>query len=133
MEQAPFIGHGTGSIAEQFQRAAASESGAAGVATDNPHNQIFAVAIQLGLAGAIVLLAMWIAHLVLFQNGGLVGWIGMTVVIENIVSSAVNSHLFDFNNGWLYIFGIGVAGGVTLRRGDANLRRDDAVSWSASP
>ena len=31
--------------------------------TNNPHNQTFAVAIQLGLVGALVLWAMWIAHL----------------------------------------------------------------------
>jgi hypothetical protein len=40
---------------------------AVGVATVNPHSQIFGVAIQVGLTGATVLLAMWIAHYFLFQ------------------------------------------------------------------
>jgi O-antigen ligase len=48
---APVIGHGTGSIAEEFRRARTGETGAASVAPVNPHNQIFAVAIQLGLLG----------------------------------------------------------------------------------
>ena len=34
---------------------------------------------------------------------------------ENIVSSLFNSHLFDFGQGWLYVFGVGVIGGVVLR------------------
>jgi O-antigen ligase len=115
---APIIGHGTGSILEQFRRAAAAETGASGVATDNPHNQTFAVAIQLGAVGAVVLLAMWIAHLMLFRGGGLTAWVGMIVVIQNVISSLVNSHLFDFSQGWLYVFGVGVAGGMVLRERD---------------
>ena len=50
---APFIGHGTGSIPEQFRRVTVSGTGAASVATVNPHNQVFAVAIQLGLVGGV--------------------------------------------------------------------------------
>ena len=114
--RAPILGHGTGSIAEQFQGLTAGASGAAGVATVNPHDQTFAVAIQIGLVGALVLWAMWIAHLLLFRGTGSAAWIGAVVVIENIVSSTVHTHLFDFSNGWLYVFGVGVAGGAVLRR-----------------
>ena len=99
--EAPLIGHGTGSIAQEFRRAKVGETGAASEAPVNPHNQIFAVAIQLGLLGAAVLLAMWAAHLMLFRGGGLVAWIGMIIVVQNIVSSLFNSHLFDFSQGWL--------------------------------
>ena len=112
---APLIGHGTGSIAEQFRNAAAGQSGAAGVASVNPHNQVLAVAIQLGLVGAAVLLAMWGAHLALFRGGGLTAWIGLVVVVQNVVSCLFNSHLFDFTQGWLYVFGVGVTGGMALR------------------
>lgn len=112
---APLIGHGTGSIAEQFRNAAAGQSGAAGVASVNPHNQILAVAIQLGLLGAAVLLAMWGAHLALFRGGGLTAWFGLVIVVQNVVSCLFNSHLFDFTQGWLYVFGVGVTGGMALR------------------
>jgi O-antigen ligase len=112
---APIIGHGTGSIPQQFRNAAIGESGAAAAASKNPHNQIFAVAIQLGAVGALVLLAMWAAHVLLFTGGGLIAWIGMTVVADNFLSSLFNSHLFDTGQGWLYIFGVGVAGGMVLR------------------
>ena len=73
------------------------------------------MAIQLGLIGAAVLWALWIAHLLLFRGNGLVAWIGLVVVVQNIVGSLFNSHLFDFTQGWVYIFGVGVAGGVALK------------------
>ena len=38
------------------------------------------------------------------------------VVIQNITSSLFNSHLFDFTQGWLYVFGVGVCGGTLLNR-----------------
>jgi hypothetical protein len=117
---APLIGHGTGTIAEQFRLAAAGQTGAAAsIATVNPHNQIFAVAIELGLVGAAVLLAMWCAHFMLFRGADLFAWIGMIVVLQNVASCLVNSHLFDFTQGWLYVFGVGVAGGMVLRPGAA--------------
>jgi hypothetical protein len=37
------------------------------------------------------------------------------VVVQNIVGSAFNSHLFDFLQGWTYVVGVGVAGGMMLR------------------
>jgi hypothetical protein len=116
---APIIGHGTGSIAKEFREIAIGKTGASAEATVNPHNQTFAVAIQLGIVGMGALWAMWIAHLLLFRGGGIVAWLGTVVVVENIISSTVHSHLFDFNNGWLYVFGVGVLGGTILRQRDA--------------
>lgn len=115
VEHAPIIGHGTGSIPQQFRKAAVGESGAAAATSANPHNQILAIAIQLGAVGTIVLLAMWTAHIRLFTGGGLAALAGFTVVAENFLSSLFNSHLFDTGEGWLYIFGVGVAGGMVLR------------------
>ena len=116
---APAFGHGTGSIAEQLRLAASGSSGTASAAAAvNPHNQIFAVAIQLGIVGAGVLLAMWAAHFLLFRGAGLLALIGTFIVVENFTSSLVTSHLFDFGQGWLYVFGVGIIGG-TVRRNDA--------------
>ena len=119
VETAPVIGHGTGSITEQFRQSEHGHNSASSVYADNPHNQIFAVAIQLGLIGTVVLLAMWLAHLLLFAGGGLTAWIGTIVVVQNVVSSLFNSHLFDFTSGWLYVFGVGIVGGMMLRARDA--------------
>jgi len=129
VETAPIIGHGTGTIAEQFRNAVtAGHDSASSAPSENPHNQIFAVAIQLGLLGTAVLLAMWLAHLLLFAGGsGLTAWIGTIVVVQNVVSSLFNSHLFDFTSGWLYVFGVGVVGGMVLRQ------RDSASTKAARP
>ena len=87
VRDAPLVGHGTGSMADLFRRSAIGQTGAAGVATVNPHSQIFGVAIQLGLAGAAVLLAMWVAHYFLFRAPSWIAWVGTVVVVENVVSS----------------------------------------------
>jgi O-antigen ligase len=113
--EAPVIGHGTGSILEIFRRATIGETGVAGMVSGNPHNQTFTVALQLGLVGAAVLYAMWLAHLLLFGGNGFVPWIGLVIVVQNVVGSLFNSFLFDFTQGWIYVFGVGVTGGMVLR------------------
>ncbi len=57
----------------------------------------------------------------LFREDRAIAWLGTVVVVENIVSSLFHTHLFDFNNGWLYVFGVGVLGGVVLRQRDVVL------------
>jgi len=120
---APIIGHGTGSIAREFQRVTAGKTGVAATPTVNPHNQTFAVAIQLGLLGAVVLWATWIVHLALFRGPGVLTWLGLVVVVENVLSSTVHSHLFDFNSGWLYVFGVGAIGGTILKERDSESKK----------
>jgi O-antigen ligase len=114
--EAPLLGHGTGSMPDLYRRAAEGQSGAAAVVSVNPHNQFFGVAIQLGLIGGAILIAMWIAHFALFRGSDLVAWLGIVMVTQNVISSLFNSHLFDFFHGWLYVFGLGVVGGMALRR-----------------
>jgi hypothetical protein len=35
-------------------------------------------------------------------------------VVQNVASSLFNSHVFDFEEGWIYVLGVGVAGGMCL-------------------
>ncbi|WGD48810.1 O-antigen ligase family protein [Bradyrhizobium sp. CB1650] len=120
--EAPLLGHGTGSIKRQFERTAAGRSGLDAEIVSNPHNQTLNVAVQWGLVGVALLYAMWFAHLRLFTGDGLAAWTGLVVVAQNIASSLLNSHLFDFHEGWMYVLGVGVAGGMALR---ANAERHD--------
>ena len=113
--EAPVIGHGTGSIRDRFRRSAAGQSGMAAMAAANPHNQTFAVAIQLGMLGTAALFAMWLAHMMLFRGEGFVAWVGLVIVTQNVVGSLFNSHLFDFTQGWGYVIGVGVAAGAMLK------------------
>jgi len=88
--EAPLLGHGTGSTAAVFARTAAADPTAPTGAT-NPHDQILATAIPLGLVGAALLLAMWAAHLRMFLWPGPIAWIGLSVVAQNFVGSLFNS------------------------------------------
>jgi O-antigen ligase len=115
--EAPVFGHGTGSTRGLFEQAAIGQVGAAAEVIGNPHNQTLNVAIQWGIAGIAVLYAMWLRHLLLFRGDGLANWIGLLVVVQNIFTSLFNSHLFDFHEGWMYVLGVGVAGGMVLKAG----------------
>ncbi|MET0866603.1 MAG: O-antigen ligase family protein, partial [Pseudorhodoplanes sp.] len=109
---APVLGHGTGTVRDRYEKAVAAE-GTKVQATVNPHNQILMVAIPLGAIGAVLLIAMWIAHFALFVRGaGLAAWIGLVIVAQNVIGGLFNTHLFDFVQGWIYIFGVGAMGGV---------------------
>jgi O-antigen ligase len=131
--EAPVIGHGTGSIESLFRRAAEGQTGVAAMVSSNPHNQFFGVVIQLGLVGGVVLIAFWIAHLWLFRGDGAVAWIGFAVVVQNVIGSLFNSHLFDFTHGWIYVLGVGVAAGVLRgQRGDAPSTARDEPRSAAS-
>jgi O-antigen ligase len=112
---APMIGHGTGSIKPLFEQSAIGKTGVSGSVTSNPHNQIFAVAIQLGLIGAAILGVMWIAHVLMFLGPGIAAWFGLVLVMQIILGSFFNTHLFDFTEGWIYVCGVGVLGGTCGR------------------
>jgi len=113
---APVLGNGTGSIDGLFAKAAVGQAGPLGELSSNPHNQTFAVGIQLGLVGIALLWAMWVAQLFYFWQPGLLAWIGLAVVTQNIVGSLFNSFIFDFTEGWVYAFGVGVMAGVVKRQ-----------------
>ena len=112
--EAPVFGHGTGSIRPLFEEAAVDQFGAAAEVVANPHNQTLNVAVQWGAVGIVVLYAMWLAHLLLFRGEGLATWIGLMVVVQNVFTSLFNSHITDFHEGWMYVLGVGIAGGMVL-------------------
>ena len=126
--EAPIIGHGTGSTLGLFEEAAIGHTGAAAEVINNPHNQTLNVAVQWGVIGIVVLYAMWLSHLLLFRGEGLMAWIGLMVVVQNIFTSLFNSHIFDFHEGWMYVLGAGIAGGTVLQAG-----RRKAAAEQANP
>ena len=130
ISEAPAFGHGTGSTQGLFEQAAiGSRALASGEIVANPHNQTLNVAIQWGALGVVVLYAMWLVHLLLFRGDGLVPWIGLMVVVQNFFTSLFNSHIFDFNEGWMYVLGVGVAGGMMLK---ASPQQGSAAPWNSA-
>ena len=115
ISEAPIFGHGTGSTQQLFSREAEGKSGEWGNIIRNPHNQTLYVAIQWGVLGCLMLYAMWYFHLQLFRGSSFASWIGLVIVVQNFISSLLNSHLFDFHAGWVYVLGVGVAGGMAAR------------------
>ncbi len=114
--EAPVIGHGTGSTKGLYLKAANDPDWITGTRVfPNPHNQTLNVAVQWGTIGIIVLYAMWLSHLLLFRGEGFANWVGLLVVVQNVFTSLFNSHLFDFHEGWMYVLGVGVAGGMVLK------------------
>lgn len=115
IEAAPVLGHGTGSTKTLFERDAVGQSGLSAIVIGNPHNQTLLTAIQWGIVGCLALYAMWITHLLAFCRSGIVAWIGLVAVVQNVLSSLFNSHLSDFYQGWLYVLAVGIAAGTIQR------------------
>lgn len=125
--EAPLKGHGTGSTRGLFEQVATGSGyKASAEVIGNPHNQTLNVAVQWGIIGIAVLYAIWILHLLLFRGEGLANWIGLLVVVQNVFTSLFNSHLFDFHEGWMYVIGVGVAGGMVLRTEQAEAKVEEA-------
>jgi O-antigen ligase len=128
--EAPIKGHGTGSTRGLFERVATPKGQylASAEVIGNPHNQTLNVAVQWGVIGIVVLYAIWILHLRLFRGSGLANWIGLLVVVQNVFTSLFNSHLFDFHEGWMYVIGVGVAGGMVIRAHQVEAKMREAGS-----
>jgi O-antigen ligase len=127
--EAPIKGHGTGSTRGLFEQAKTGAGyRASAEVIGNPHNQTLNVAVQWGVIGVGVLYAIWILHLLLFRGDGLANWIGLLVVVQNVFTSLFNSHLFDFHEGWMYVIGVGVAGGMVIRAGRVGPKVGEAGS-----
>jgi O-antigen ligase len=124
--EAPVVGHGTGSTEGLFEKAALGQKGIAAEVIRNPHNQTLNVAVQWGVLGIIVLYAMWLSHLLMFRGDGLFNWIGLLVVVQNVFTSLFNSHIFDFHEGWMYVLGVGIAGGAVLKMNGTAMLATDA-------
>ncbi|TXH83160.1 MAG: O-antigen ligase domain-containing protein [Rhizobium sp.] len=130
-ESAPVLGHGTGSTRALFERDAVGQTGVSAEVIANPHNQTLNVAIQWGALGVVLLYLMWVVHLRMFiGREGLFAWIGLVAVALNFFSSLLNSHLFDFTEGWIYVLAVGVAGGVVSK---ASRGRDTVMQAHVSP
>lgn len=127
ISEAPIIGHGTGSTRGLFERDAMNQRLVHAEVISNPHNQTLNVAVQWGIVGVVLLYALWLFHLLLFRGESFAAWIGTLVVVQNVVSSLFNSHLFDFHEGWMYVLGVGVAGGMVLQQAMRNVQPSGAA------
>ncbi|MDF3813537.1 MULTISPECIES: O-antigen ligase family protein [Rhodopseudomonas] len=114
LKQAPLLGNGTGSIRSMYQSLQEEQPSPYGKATSDPHNQFLHVALQVGLIGGALLLAMWAAHVWMFAQRGLVSMMGLAVVLQNLIGSLFNSHLSTVTLGMLYCLAVGLLGSARV-------------------
>jgi O-antigen ligase len=115
IKEAPLFGHGTGSTKSLYQSLEATRPSPYGEAVPDPHNQFFAIAIQVGLVGGAILLLMWAVHFSMFIGRGFASAIGQAVVLQNFIGSLFNSHLSTVTQGMLYCLAVGLLGGLVQR------------------
>jgi O-antigen ligase len=110
MREAPISGHGTGGTRRAFAEIDGYDL-KQGV-PNNPHNQTLAIGTQLGVIGVFLLWGMWLAHLLSSRGQRWEAKLCALIVLQNIIASMFNSHLFDFTAGWIYVLGVGILGGA---------------------
>jgi O-antigen ligase len=115
IEEAPLFGHGTGSTKFLYQSLEATRPSPYGEAVPDPHNQFFAITIQVGLVGGMLLLVMWSVHFFAVLGRDPTSAIGQAIVIQNFVGSLFNSHLSTVTQGTLYCLAIGLLAGLLKR------------------
>ncbi len=120
IEEAPLLGHGTGSTKSLYESLQTSAPSPYGEAVPDPHNQFLAIAIQVGLLGGALLLLMWWVHFFMFFDGSPISLMGRAIVVQNIVGSLFNSHLSTVTQGTLYCAAIGLLGGLVIRKSHRN-------------
>ena len=130
IRSAPLAGHGTGSIRSLFEREAIGEAVTYHQIVANPHNQTLYFAIEWGVIGLILLYAMWITHFLMFTEMRWISWLGIVVVSQNVFDSLFNSHLSDYVEGWIYVMGVGVAGGMVSKVRKSSPISQDVVTRS---
>ena len=103
VQQRPLLGAGTGG----FRQAYAEQVRDTGrIATHNPHNEYLMVAAQLGLAGLLLLLALFavqwrVAALLPSMREQM---LARGMVLSIVTASAVSSTLIDHAEGWFYVW-----------------------------
>jgi len=110
---APLLGHGTGSIRPLYESLEATRPSPIGAVAD-PHNQFLHTALQVGLIGGVILLAMWVVHFRMLTGPDLGSAVGLGIVTLTILGSLFNSHISQVTQGMLYCMGVGIFGSVLI-------------------
>lgn len=103
VRQRPLLGAGTGGFRQAY---AEQVRGTGRVATHNPHNEYLMVAAQLGLAGLLLLLALFAVqwHAAARLPAMREQMLARGMVLSIMVASAVSSTLIDHAEGWFYVW-----------------------------
>lgn len=115
IKQHPVFGIGTGSFSNEFHRL----NPLATVASDNPHNEYFNIATQLGLPGLLVLLLMF--SVILYDSRNLPLYyrrLVRAVTIAIMIGSLFNSWIMDTTEGHFFVYFVIVCFGARCGQKD---------------
>jgi len=104
----PAVGVGTGSFRWAYAELVTEPTA---VKPDHPHNQYLLTAVELGIAGAGVLLVLFLVLWWTFRQGGghLLGELGQGIVIVIAVGCLLNSLLVDHTEGLWFAWMVSMA------------------------
>jgi O-antigen ligase len=116
LAERPIIGHGVGTVQDEFDAYARNNTGAAAATAGNPHNEFLLMGIQLGAVG----IALFVFLLVQIGRTAIeLSEPARTIVFAYLFAFTIgcfaNSLLLNFTEGNLFIFLIGIF--LSCRRG----------------
>jgi O-antigen ligase len=126
MAQRPLIGHGVGTVQEEFDAFARNNTGAAAATAGNPHNEFLLMGVQLGALG----IALFVFFLVQIGRSALeLREPARTIVFAYLFAFTIgcfaNSLLLNFTEGNLFIFLVGIFLGC--RKGTPTAAEERAI------
>jgi O-antigen ligase len=93
----PWLGHGTGSFAKEYQRVS---GGKLGVKTSNPHNEFLLIAVQFGLFGFVIYSGFLLSQYHCSRKlPDAEKWLAQGLLLTLIITSLFNSPLLDHAEG----------------------------------
>jgi O-antigen ligase len=107
ISERPLTGYGTGAFGEAYGQLVAGRPGLAGTPAGDPHNQYMKIAVEHGLPGLLVFLAMLVAAL---RQTPSAPWrlLGLGVLAAWCATSMANSHFSTFTEGTFIYLWLGV-------------------------
>lgn len=114
----PFLGHGTGSFAKEYQRIATGEQ----FITQNPHNEFLMIGVQLGLLGLLAYLGFLVSQF--YGSGKLPEQekrLAQGLLFSLLITSQFNTPFLDHTEGhWFaYMISLCFAALGAIRLSDA--------------
>jgi O-antigen ligase len=105
----PVIGHGVGTVGEEFEALARNNTGAAGATAGNPHNEFLLMGVQLGALGiALFVFFLWQIGRTALDLSEPARTIVFAYLFAFTIGSFANSMLLNFTEGNLFIFLVGI-------------------------
>ncbi|MEQ1545299.1 O-antigen ligase family protein [Methyloglobulus sp.] len=97
VSEKPWLGHGTGSFAKEYQRVS---GGNLDIKTSNPHNEFLLIAVQFGIFGFVIYFGFLFSQYYCSRElPDAEKWLAQGLLLTLIITSLFNSPLLDHAEG----------------------------------